>query len=123
MKQTIKVALCEGRHAMPVGVNRAIFGQEVINITRPVALKAEAIIALNSILNECDCPCITVQDEDGEDVRVLDCSNVHLVIYVTGLSVALIAAINAATYGGMGKITLMHYDRETEGYYPQEVTV
>ncbi len=46
--------------------------------------------------------------------------NCLLKLYVTGLSVALIAAINAASkYINIRNIVLMHYDSKTNTYYPQ----
>lgn len=44
----------------------------------------------------------------------------ELTLYVTGLTVALVAVINACR-GFNVKLTLMHYDRESGTYYPQEV--
>ena len=43
-----------------------------------------------------------------------------LVIYVTGLTVALVATINACLRVGIS-VTLMHYNRDTGSYYPQDV--
>ena len=40
-------------------------------------------------------------------------------IYVTGLTVALIAAINGAKRAGYHDIVLYHYDRNSDSYYPQ----
>lgn len=118
----VNVTLCFGRHEMPECITHAIFGHDVSDIiTNPCRLEGRAIAYLNAILADCDVPCVTIQNEDGEDVRTFDCGNVHLTIYVTGLSVALIAAINAAHFGGIRHITLMHYDRETGCYYAQDV--
>ena len=44
----------------------------------------------------------------------------HIYLYVTGLTVALVAAINAIRRRGI-RLTLMHYDRETAMYFSQEV--
>lgn len=122
MRQKINVALCEGRHQMPEGVNDAIFDCNLtMVITKPNVLQSMAMVRLSDICEEAGVPTHIVQDEDGEDVTALDLSAVDLVIYVTGLSVALIAAINAAKFGGFRSITLMHYDRETGNYYPQVV--
>ncbi len=44
----------------------------------------------------------------------------ELTLYMTGLTVALVAVINACR-GFNVKLTLMHYDRESGNYYPQEV--
>ena len=44
----------------------------------------------------------------------------HIDLYVTGLTMALIAVLNAAKRHGMS-VTLYHFDRETGEYFPQEV--
>ena len=44
----------------------------------------------------------------------------ELTLYVNGLSVALVAVINACR-GFNVDLTLMHYDRESGNYYPQKV--
>lgn len=41
-------------------------------------------------------------------------------LYVTGLTMAVISVINAASALAV-PITLMHYDRETGNYFPQEL--
>ena len=41
-------------------------------------------------------------------------------LYVTGLTVALIAVLNVCREQKI-KVTLYHYNRETGNYYPQEV--
>lgn len=89
------VALCASRHDIPEAVDGAIFDHEV-DPTRPLRLEAEARHVIR---------------ESG--VR-------FLTVYVTGLSVALVAVINACHALGVG-LVLMHYDRETGGYYPQYV--
>lgn len=44
----------------------------------------------------------------------------ELTLYVTGLTVALVSVINICKELSI-KLTLMHYDKSTGGYYPQEV--
>ena len=44
----------------------------------------------------------------------------HIDLYVTGLTMALIAVLNASKRHGMS-VTLHHFDRETGEYFPQEV--
>lgn len=44
----------------------------------------------------------------------------HIDLYVTGLTMALIAVLNAAKRHRMS-VTLHHFNRETGGYFPQEV--
>lgn len=57
-------------------------------------------------------------DEDG--ATPLAIANVHINLYVTGLTVALIAFLNAMKMEDV-TITLYHFDRETGEYYTQEV--
>lgn len=45
---------------------------------------------------------------------------IQLNLYVTGLTIAVIAAIKAAKNEGMD-IVLWHYDRDSESYYPQKI--
>lgn len=46
----------------------------------------------------------------------------HLNLYVTGLSIALVAVINACLKNKYS-ITLYHYNRETREYFPQDVDI
>jgi hypothetical protein len=43
-----------------------------------------------------------------------------LTVYVTGLTVALVEVINICHEKGV-RLTLMHFDRETSTYFPQEI--
>lgn len=89
--------LCEGRHEIPV--DQYIFGNSIEDPTdtEGLAVKAANVFALNGI-------------EAGDEVQ----------IYVTGLTVALIAAIVAAKEIG-ATVVLYHFDRETGSYFPQSV--
>lgn len=86
-------ALCEARHEMPKEVEGAIFG----NTLNPLA---------------------TAEMEETAIDKVKWYN--HITLYVTGLSVALVAVINACKKANTA-LTLMHYDRNTNTYYPQEV--
>ena len=86
-------ALCQARYEMPVEVAGSIFNQEV----NPLDVQGLEKIALNK-------------------VKGLD----SLTLYVTGLTVALVATLNACKKAGV-KVVLMHYNREDNNYYPQEV--
>jgi len=48
-----------------------------------------------------------------------DCTDLD--VYVTGLSVALLAVVNVCMDRGIS-MTALHYDRESGAYYPQIVT-
>lgn len=89
--------LCEGRHEIPV--DQYIFGNSIEDPTdtEGLAVKAANVFASNGI-------------EAGDEVQV----------YVTGLTVALIAAIVAAKEIG-ATVVLYHFDRETGSYFPQSV--
>ena len=91
--QNLCLALCQARHPMPTEVVGSIFSQEV----NPLDVQGLEQIALDR-------------------VRGIN----SLTLYVTGLSVALVAALNACKKAGV-KVVLMHYNRDNNCYYPQEV--
>lgn len=100
-KRTIVTALCEGRHEMPDNVSGAVF---------PMTIDPTNVAELNRIATR------FVKSADSKDI--------HLV--VTGLSVALVAVIKAviacaADNSAATSLTLWHYDRNAEDYYPQRV--
>lgn len=86
--------LCKGRHETPA-TDGAIFETEVNPLD---------IIALESHAKE----------------RLANLNITSLNLYVTGLTVALIAVLNATRELNI-KVTLWHFDRENGKYYSQEV--
>ena len=90
-----EVALCEGRHEIKEAEDGAIFGN-TLDPRFPTLLYNEAEKVIS---------------ESGVE---------SLYVYVTGLSVALVAVINACHKLGV-ELTLYHYDRDTGKYIPQEV--
>lgn len=93
--ETPALALCEGRHTFPVTMKRAIF-PATVDPTSTCSLDLAARRVLRAYRKQ------------------------SIVIYVTGLTVALIAALNVCREYQIS-VTLMHYNRETGEYYPQEV--
>lgn len=85
--------LCKGRHEIDAAVDGAVFPNEL----DPLDIHGMDIIA-------------------GESIGEID----ELVLYVTGLSVALVSVINYCRTKGI-KLTLQHYDRESGMYYSQPV--
>lgn len=85
--------LCKCRHEIPQAVDGAVF-DTVVNPLDVAGLDEQAKSALTGV----------------------DC----LTLYVTGLTVALVAVINACRTLGI-ELTLMHFDRESGSYYPQKV--
>lgn len=92
---TARMSLCEGRHNIPQAEDGSIFGKD---------------------LNPLDVSGMEVKAK----IKLAKANPQHLDLYVTGLTVALIAVLNAARSLGIG-VTLYHYDRESGDYYPQEV--
>lgn len=94
MKKNKKtLVLCEGRHEMPSVVEGAIFGN-----------------SLNPL------------DVDGLEKTASEklAGIQHLTLYVTGLTVALVAVINVCRQNDI-ELALMHFDRSSGGFYRQEV--
>jgi len=87
----MKFELCKGRHATPA--DDSIFGTEL----NPLDIEGLEQIAMDKL----------------QSVTELD-------LYVTGLSVALVAVINTCHKLGI-KLTLWHFDKDSNSYYPQPV--
>ena len=89
----VYMSLCEGRHEIPQAIDGSIFGTELdpLDLT---GMEREAAKQLRGVFT--------------------------LNLYVTGLTVALIAVLNVCREQKI-KVTLYHYNRETGDYYPQEV--
>lgn len=69
----------------------------------------------------------TLDPADIQGIRSLAQQNLgflkagdSLTVYVTGLTAALVEVINICHEKG-ARLTLMHFDRETGTYFPQEV--
>lgn len=96
----MKIGLCKGRHEIP-GVELYVFPKEIPTelLLDPDGLEKAAMVSL------------MMQDiELGEQVD----------LYATGLSVALLATLNALK--GMGvACTVYHYNRDNGEYYPQSL--
>lgn len=89
------MCLFEGRHEMPSYVEGAVL-REIHDITD-----------LEEMSDQCH---MTLQD----------CN--ELVLFVTGLTPALVSVVNYCTYNHI-KLTLMHWDRKTKSYFKQEVYI
>ena len=94
--------LCSGRHVIPVVTNAIFnFGISPEILTDPVKLERIAGKRLDRLIPNPKYP-------------------VKINLYVTGLTVALIAALNAAKQRNYS-VVLYHYNRDTDDYYKQEV--
>ena len=114
--KTLKMGLCQGRHDIP-DVDGYIFQRE-INPLDTVGAETAACERLLSLYPEVTTSTSCLPNQaDYTDIPVY--IRGHLDLYVTGLTMALVAALNACRKLGI-VVTLYHYDREG-GYYPQIV--
>lgn len=120
----LKMALCEGRHEIKEAVDGSIFKTEV----DPLAVDRLEIQAFNSIWNKCYKMGILeyasskypeLEETEEEDSFCIP-RGLSLDLYVTGLTVALVAVLNVCREEGV-KVTLHHFNRENGTYYAQEV--
>ena len=108
------VGLCAGRHDLPV--EGYIFNREI----DPTDTKAIEKVAFDWVVENCAITRkygIGLNQADNEDVKVFT-SDTELVLYVTGLTIALAAVIKACMVNGV-MLTLMHYNRELNDYFEQ----
>ena len=120
----LKMCLCEGRHEIPQATEGSIFKTEV----DPLAVDRLEVQAFNSIWNKCSKMRILqyasskypeLEGTEEEDSLCIP-RGLSLDLYVTGLTVALVAVLNVCREEGI-KVTLYHFNRETGTYYAQEV--
>lgn len=90
---TKNMCLCEARHNIPEATEGAIYPNSI----NPLDVCGLEEYALNKL----------------QGVKALN-------LYVTGLSVALVAVINVCHREGI-MLTLWHYNRDNGEYYPQTV--
>lgn len=122
MKNAISVGLCEGRHELPSALKEYIFKGEInpLNITY---LENKAFDRLWSIAYRNGWVVTDpAWNEYDEEPLLIDADKFHINLYVTGLTVALVAVLNVCRNEGIS-VTLMHFDRESGEYYPQEVAI
>lgn len=113
--EEMKVGLVKGRHELPV--DDYIF-DEIGDVTDFKAMDKVtkdfmvSKVGLGQYFRRSDTA--TYEDE------VTSYGEKSLVVYVTGLSAALAAVIKSCARNCV-PLTLMHYDRETGSYVPQQI--
>lgn len=126
--KNLNIALCQGRHEIPAATDGAIFCHEITNMTDTADLERQAFFGLYDAASRhykageagyLEAAPLAPGDERDCKPLVLSPA-LHVNLYVTGLTVALIAALNVCRLQGIS-VTLWHYDRETNGYFSQEV--
>lgn len=104
---TLNMGLCEGRHEIPQVTDGYIFPSEV----NPIDLRQLNNIAVDRLMDICE-------KEYNDKKQIIG----QLNLYVTGLTVALIEVLNICKMYGI-RVTLYHYNRDTNDYFPQEVVM
>ena len=104
MERTIKLGLCKGRHDIQ-GIEEYIF-ENTLDPTNLKYMHDKALETINKYSSEVD--------------------YLYLDLYVTGLTVATTSVINAVldhnrTYKNKVILTLYHYNKDTDTYYPQQI--
>ena len=119
----LNLGLIKGRHEIP-NVEGYVFNHS-IDTNKMKWQEYMDTSAFNSIWNVCfhhykngESGYLVQNPNDGDSLRIAE--NVHINLYVTGMTVALIATLNACKGEGVS-VTLYHYDRDTGNYFPQEV--
>ena len=110
------VGLCASRHPMPV--TEFIF-PEVVN---PTDFDGMEKTVEDFILHHVGLTVTERQALDqryGEDVPCWTGKR-SLIVYVTGLTAAVLAVVKVCALNGVS-LTLMHYDRESGEYLPQQI--
>ena len=95
--EVVKIGVCKGRHEMPCDFY--VFGSEIKDPTDVKSLELEAEASISALVKD---------------------SNIRLEIYITGLTVAVIAVIKAAIKYSVN-VVAMHYDIRTNKYYEQKI--
>ncbi len=93
------IGLCEGRHEIKQNNGEALDGFIFQTVENPMDFLSHFDVALKFF----------------EKVP-------EAILYVTGLTTILTATLLAAEKAGVESLTLMHYDRESGKYLPQDVS-
>ena len=126
MRKELNLSLCKGRHDIPQAVDGAIFSSEISCITDVQGLENKAFhniwnAAYRHFRNNESGFLRNVPDGEWYEENELELvPGLKINLYVTGLTVALIAALNVCK-GNKVDVTLWHYDRESGNYFPQDV--
>lgn len=124
MERILNMAVCEGRHNIPQATDGAIFDRQLtaeqikdVQYLYDIAYWNIWVACLPHYKNN-ETGWLKPSEFDADVLLV--CEGVQLNLYVTGLTVAVIAAIKAAKSHGIN-VTLWHYDKDNDNYYSQEV--
>ncbi len=125
MERVLNMCLCENRHEIGAAIDGAIF-RNITDIANTIMLEEKAFLgiwdaAFRHFKNHESGFLESDPEWDGSDMEPLKLSKaLHINLYVTGLTVALIATLNVCRREGID-VTLYHFNKDTEEYFPQEV--
>jgi hypothetical protein len=115
--KNIIYGLVAGRHNVPA--SNFIF-DSIDNVLDFNALEKSAMSVLYPIVKDIAPTSFITMDSDGCECYSKEKYRANLVVYVTGLSSALIALLNVCRQLSI-KVQLMHYDTTTASYSCQNV--
>lgn len=122
----LNIALCEGRHPIPQATDGSVFPGEIRDVTDTDRLERQAYSGLwNAAFRHHKGGesgfLAPAAGWDGSGMEPLGfVPGLKVSLYVTGLTVALIAALNVCRCEGL-EVTLWHFNRDTGDYFPQPV--
>lgn len=117
----LEVGLIKGRHELPV--DKYIFENEELNPLDVRGLKTKAELKIINLLKEANIDKVYTTVCLSNEIEYVDIPvwqyDCQLVIYVTGLTVALTAVLSAFVNKFLYGIVLKHYDKDSGSYYEQ----
>lgn len=114
----LKLGLISGRHEMPADIEGFVY-ETVQDPTDVKALTDFASERLIKLFPDVEVG-LTYLPNQADYTDIVICKRGHLDLYVTGLTVALVAVLNACRCLGI-QVTLYHYNRDTGTYFSQPV--
>ena len=115
--ENYNIGIVRGRHEIPV--NDYFFDGELSSpldfqtIEKIVWKKVEEITKPHIEIG------LAINQASTEEVDIY-MSDIHLYVYVTGLTSVVAEVISACAHKGV-RLTLMHYDRDSGNYLPQRI--
>lgn len=122
----LSLALCEGRHEIPEAVDGSIFRNAISDVTDTEKMEKDAYMGIWNAAymhyktGESGFLAIDPDWDGCDEEPLVLATGLAVDLYVTGLTVALIAVLNVCRSNAIN-VTLWHFDRESGRYYTQKV--
>jgi|SRR5690554_1021651 len=117
----IKIGICEGRHPLPV--NHYIFPQEInpLEVEKLERISTKRLVEIaNQEKIEIKNTSVILGNQVGYHDITIAVYDAKLLVYATGLTVAVLAVVKAAKHL-FKEVVVMHYDRDSNSYYEQKI--